>query len=93
MKQLPRANASALTFSVVIPVWNGIAHLPKCLEALVRGGEWIRRDLPMGQHRGYRARPETAPAGHRLSLCPEIQANYRKWWSFLRPTRVPILRD
>ena len=29
MKQLPPANASALTFSVVIPVWNGIAHLAK----------------------------------------------------------------
>ena len=34
MKQLPSANASALTFSVVIPVWNGIPHLAKCLEAL-----------------------------------------------------------
>jgi GT2 family glycosyltransferase len=34
MKQLPHANASALTFSVVIPVWNGTAHLAKCLEAL-----------------------------------------------------------
>src|ERR1700674_774510 len=34
MKQHPHANASALTFSVVIPVWNGRAHLAKCLEAL-----------------------------------------------------------
>jgi GT2 family glycosyltransferase len=34
MKQLPHANASALTFSVVIPVWNGTAHLAKCLQAL-----------------------------------------------------------
>ena len=34
MKQLPPASASALTFSVVIPVWNGTAHLGKCLEAL-----------------------------------------------------------
>ena len=34
MERLPPADASALTFSVVIPVWNGIAHLAKCLEAL-----------------------------------------------------------
>ena len=34
MKRLPHADASALTFSVVIPVWNGSAHLAKCLEAL-----------------------------------------------------------
>jgi GT2 family glycosyltransferase len=34
MKRLPHADATALTFSVVIPVWNGIAHLGKCLEAL-----------------------------------------------------------
>jgi GT2 family glycosyltransferase len=34
MERLPHADASALTFSVVIPVWNGIAHLAKCLEAL-----------------------------------------------------------
>ena len=34
MKRLPHANASALTFSVVIPVWNGSAHLAKCLHAL-----------------------------------------------------------
>lgn len=34
MAPLPHANASALTFSVVIPVWNGAAHLAQCLEAL-----------------------------------------------------------
>jgi len=34
MKQRPSAHDSALTFSVVIPVWNGRAHLAKCLEAL-----------------------------------------------------------
>jgi len=34
MKSLPLANASGLTFSVVIPVWNGAAHLARCLEAL-----------------------------------------------------------
>jgi glycosyltransferase involved in cell wall biosynthesis len=34
MARLPHANTSALTFSVVIPVWNGRAHLAKCLEAL-----------------------------------------------------------
>ena len=50
MKQLPPPNASALPFSVVIPVWNGIAHLAKRLEAVVRGREWIGRDLPMGSN-------------------------------------------
>jgi GT2 family glycosyltransferase len=34
MKRLPHADASALTFSVIIPVWNGRAHLQHCLEAL-----------------------------------------------------------
>jgi len=34
MEGLPNADASALTLSVVIPVWNGIAHLAKCLDAL-----------------------------------------------------------
>ena len=34
MKQDRPADASALTFSVVIPVWNGSAHLATCLEAL-----------------------------------------------------------
>jgi cellulose synthase/poly-beta-1,6-N-acetylglucosamine synthase-like glycosyltransferase len=34
MKRSPHADASALTFSVVIPVWNGSAHLAKCLQAL-----------------------------------------------------------
>jgi glycosyltransferase involved in cell wall biosynthesis len=34
MNRLPHAGASALTFSVVIPVWNGMAHLAKCLQAL-----------------------------------------------------------
>ena len=34
MKRLSHADASALTFSVVIPVWNGSAHLAKCLDAL-----------------------------------------------------------
>jgi GT2 family glycosyltransferase len=34
MERLPHADASALTFSVVIPVWNGVAHLAKCLQAL-----------------------------------------------------------
>ncbi|HEX7518399.1 MAG TPA: glycosyltransferase [Chthoniobacterales bacterium] len=34
MERLPHADASALTFSVVVPVWNGIAHLAACLEAL-----------------------------------------------------------
>jgi len=34
MEQLPHADASALTLTVVIPVWNGISHLAKCLEAI-----------------------------------------------------------
>ncbi|MFL6519571.1 MAG: glycosyltransferase family 2 protein [Chthoniobacterales bacterium] len=34
MKRLPHADASALSFSVVIPVWNGRAHLEHCLQAL-----------------------------------------------------------
>jgi len=34
MDRLPHADASALTFSVVIPVWNGAAHLAQCLKAL-----------------------------------------------------------
>jgi glycosyltransferase involved in cell wall biosynthesis len=34
MERLPHAGASALTFSVVIPVWNGVAHLEHCLQAL-----------------------------------------------------------
>ena len=34
MKRLPHADAPALTFSVVIPVWNGSAHLEHCLQAL-----------------------------------------------------------
>ncbi len=34
MKRLPHADASALTLSVVIPVWNGGAHLEHCLRAL-----------------------------------------------------------
>ena len=34
MTQRPPAHSSALTFSVVIPVWNGSAHLAKCLQAL-----------------------------------------------------------
>ena len=34
MKSLPLPNASGLTFSIVIPVWNGAAHLAQCLEAL-----------------------------------------------------------
>jgi glycosyltransferase involved in cell wall biosynthesis len=34
MEGFRHADGSALTFSVVIPVWNGDAHLAKCLEAL-----------------------------------------------------------
>jgi glycosyltransferase involved in cell wall biosynthesis len=34
MKRLPHADASALTLSVVIPVWNGRTHLEHCLQAL-----------------------------------------------------------
>jgi GT2 family glycosyltransferase len=34
MERLPPADASALTLSVVVPVWNGTAHLASCLEAL-----------------------------------------------------------
>jgi glycosyltransferase involved in cell wall biosynthesis len=34
MKRLPHADASAQTFSVVIPVWNGSAQLEHCLQAL-----------------------------------------------------------
>jgi glycosyltransferase involved in cell wall biosynthesis len=34
MEPFPPTDASALTLSVVIPVWNGRAHLAKCLEAL-----------------------------------------------------------
>jgi glycosyltransferase involved in cell wall biosynthesis len=34
MERFPHADASAFTLSVVIPVWNGSAHLAKCLAAL-----------------------------------------------------------
>jgi glycosyltransferase involved in cell wall biosynthesis len=34
MERLSHADTSALTFSVVIPVWNGIAYLEHCLHAL-----------------------------------------------------------
>jgi len=34
MEQLPPAHVSALTLSVVIPVWNGRAHLEQSLQAL-----------------------------------------------------------
>lgn len=34
MEQFPPADSSALTFSVVIPVWNGHGHLAICLAAL-----------------------------------------------------------
>lgn len=34
MEQLTARNDSAVSYSVVIPVWNGEAHLAKCLEAL-----------------------------------------------------------
>jgi glycosyltransferase involved in cell wall biosynthesis len=34
MKRLPHADPSTLTFSVVIPVWNGRPHLEHCLQAL-----------------------------------------------------------
>jgi glycosyltransferase involved in cell wall biosynthesis len=34
MERSQQPDGSALTFSVVIPVWNGRAHLAKCLQAL-----------------------------------------------------------